>query len=358
MDINIIQKNIKKINIKYKKIKKILKFHEIKKKIKKIQKIFTQNIWNNYNLYSKITKKYLILKKKYKKIIFIKKNIKILNKYLNNINENLYKKKKIKIKIHKVKEIINSFKIKIFLKNKNDKKNCYMDIKSGIGGIDAQNWAYKLYQMYKKWIEKKKFKKKILNITYTETGIKSLTMLIIGKYAYGYLKNECGIHRLIRYSPFNSDKKKQTSFASIFIYPKINKSKKNILNLSEIKVDVYKSSGAGGQHVNKTESAVRIIHIPTGIKTQCQNSRSQHKNKKQAIKQIISKIYNFYKIKKKKIQKPQIKWGSQIRSYFLNNNRIKDHILKTEINNINHILNGNIDIFIKKNLEKKTNKKS
>ncbi len=222
--------------------------------------------------------------------------------------------------------------------------------------------------MYIKWSEKKKYKINILEKIKSETsGIKSSVISITGKYAYGYLKNETGIHRFIRKSPFNTNKKRHTSFISVFVYPEIKEKNKLIqLNNSEIKIDVYKSSGTGGQHVNNTESAVRITHIPTKITTQCQNYRSQHQNKEQAIKQIIFKLNKYFE-DKKKIQKDknqqnksEIKWGNQIRSYILDKKIIKDIKSKIKTNNINCILNGNIDIFIEKNLEinyKKKNEK-
>lgn len=241
---------------------------------------------------------------------------------------------------------------------KYDKKNCYIEIQSGSGGIEAQDWSKILFKMYMKWAKKKKFSTKIISISYDElNGIKSATIKIKGKYSFGWLRTESGIHRLVRKSPFNTGNKRHTSFSSIFIYPIIKKNNKLEIKKSDLKIDVYKSSGAGGQHVNKTESAVRIKHIPTGIIVKCQNSRSQHKNKKYAIQQIISKIFNIQiqtqALKKKKMnaKKLNINWGNQIRSYILDASRIKDERTKLETKKIQKFLNGNINKFIKKSLK-------
>ncbi len=354
MDINDIKKKIKNIKKKFIFLKKITKFNKIKKKIQKIKQIFNKNIWTNYKYSLKITNKYLFLKKSFKKINNFDTKIKKINQYLKEKPHNIIKNKNNIKNIKKIYSDLKKLNLKFLLNKKHDIKNCYIEIKPGSGGIDAQDWSYILYKMYKKWAKKKKYKIKTLNIIYAETaGIKSATILICGKYAYGYLKNESGIHRLIRYSPFNANKKKHTSFCSISVYPEINKIKKIKIIPSEIKIDVYKASGAGGQHINKTESAVRITHIPTKITTQCQNSRSQHKNKKQAIKQIISKLDTLLN---KKNKKNKTFTQKQIRSYFFNIPKIKDHILKLDISNINYILHGNIDVFIKKNLIKKYQK--
>lgn len=305
------------------------------------------NIDKKYSKLLKIINLQKIKKKKIKNILLIKKK-KIINK--NKNTNKLYKKKKNKK---------NKIQIKQLLNKKKDKKNCYINIKSGSGGIESQDWSLMILKMYIKWAGKKKFKIKILEKTKGEKiGIKSATILIIGKYAYGYLKNENGIHRLVRQNPHKIKKKIQTSFSSVLIYPE-NKQKNKITKIikSEIKINVYKSSKSGGQNANKTESAVRIKHIPTGIITKCINNRSQYKNKLQAIKQLKKKIINKYKknnIKNKKItnkNKININRGNQVRSYILNKNIIKDYKSNIKTKKTQQILNGNIDIFIKKNLE-------
>ncbi len=316
-------------------------------KQKKIHKIYLKYIYIKNLLKIKKTNKI----NKYKKIIIdIKKKILLLTNKKN--------KQKIEIEIKKINKKIEKIKKKCFFTEKNDIKNCFINIKSGSGGIESQDWSSILLKMYNKWAIKKKYKTKIINKNIGETKkIKSATLFIIGKYAYGYLKNETGIHRLVRKNPFNTNNKRQTSFSSVYIYPEKKKNNNIELKNKEIKIDVYKSSGTGGQHVNKTESAVRITHLPTNLTTQCQRNRSQYKNKKQAIKQIKKKLLNLKLLKEKNIKlkieknKAKIEWGNQIRSYILDNSIIKDTKSKIETNKVQDILNGKIDIFLEKTLE-------
>ncbi len=351
----ILYKKIKKIYIKYKKFLKLINFKNIKKKNKNIlEKINQQNILFN----NKILIKKNILEKNINKIKKIKKKIKYL---YNKIKKYKINKKKYNFKkeISIIQQKILYIKIKNFLYKKKDRNSCYINIQSGSGGTDAQDWSLIIFKMYIKWAEKKKFKTKIIEKTYGEiAGIKSATLLIIGRYAYGYLKNEIGIHRLIRQSPFKTNKKRHTSFSSVYVYPKtkyIEKIKYQIKS-HDIQINVYKSSGSGGQHANRTESAVRIKHIPTGIVTQCKKNRSQHKNKKQALIQLRNKILKF-KTKKLEHKKSNINWGNQTRTYILDFNTVKDIKSQIKIKNIQKVLNGNIDIFIVKNLERKYKKK-
>lgn len=241
---------------------------------------------------------------------------------------------------------------------KYDDCNCYLDIQSGSGGIDAQDWSKMLLRMYLKWLNKKKFKTEIIQELSGEiAGIKSATIRVIGKYAFGWLRTETGIHRLIRKSPFNSGNRRHTSFSSAFIYPEIDNMIKININPSDLRIDVYRASGAGGQHVNRTESAVRITHLPTSTVTQCQNERSQHKNKEQALKQMQCKLYNL-ELKKKNYEKKIIEnskssigWGNQIRSYVLDHSRIKDIRTGIESRDTQSVLDGNLDIFIETSLK-------
>lgn len=264
----------------------------------------------------------------------------------------------IKIEILEIEKKIQNIKKIHFFTKKEDKYNCYIDIQSGSGGIESQDWAQILLKMYLRWCELKKFKTKIIEQTIGEIiGIKSATIKISGQFSFGWMRTESGIHRLVRKSPFDTGNRRHTSFCSIFVYPDIYKNKEIKIDTSELRIDVYRSSGAGGQHVNRTESAVRITHLPTGIITQCQKNRSQHKNKEQALKQIKEKLNQLQnkkeEIQKKKIenQKSNITWGQQIRSYVLDQSRIKDLRTGIETRKINEVLNGNLELFILSNLQ-------
>jgi peptide chain release factor 2 len=261
------------------------------------------------------------------------------------------------LELANIEKEIKTLELYRMFSKKNDHCNCYIDIQSGSGGTDAQDWSKMLLRMYLKWADKKRFQTKIIHEYSGEiVGIKSATIKIYGEYAFGWLRTETGIHRLIRKSPFDSGKRRHTSFSSIFIYPDIEDEIKLQISPSDLRIDVYKASGAGGQHVNRTESAVRITHLPTNVSTQCQSNRSQHKNKEQAIKQIKSKLYEIQKreknIKKKKIEanKSDITWGHQIRSYVLDSSKIKDLRTGVEKNNVQSVLDGDLDEFIEKSL--------
>ncbi|MDT9587478.1 MAG: peptide chain release factor 2 [Candidatus Arsenophonus melophagi] len=241
---------------------------------------------------------------------------------------------------------------------KHDRANCYLDLQAGSGGTEAQDWASMLMRMYLRWADSKGFQTKIIEELDGEVaGLKSATIKIIGEYAYGWFRTETGVHRLVRKSPFDSSGRRHTSFSAAFIYPEVDDDINIEINPIDLYIDVYRASGAGGQHVNKTESAVRITHIPTGIVTQCQNERSQHKNKDQALKQLKAKLYKLATQKKdadKKIleeNKSDIGWGSQIRSYVLDDSRIKDLRTGVENRNTQAVLNGDLDKFIEASLK-------
>ncbi len=266
--------------------------------------------------------------------------------------------KQISDEILELKPSIENLEFTKMFSGKMDSSNAFVDIQSGSGGTEAQDWADMLLRMYLKWAESKGFSATITESSPGEVaGIKSSSILIEGDYAYGWLRSETGVHRLVRKSPFDSGNRRHTSFASVFISPEINDDIEIEINNADIRVDTYRASGAGGQHVNKTDSAVRLTHIPTGTVSQCQNGRSQHKNKENALKQLKSKLYELELQKQKEEQqkledsKADIGWGSQIRSYVLDQSRIKDLRTNYETGNTSAVLDGNIDEFMRASLK-------
>lgn len=239
-----------------------------------------------------------------------------------------------------------------------DSANAYLDIQAGSGGTEAQDWAEMLLRMYLRWGEDKGFKTELVEVSGGDVaGIKSATIHITGEFAFGWLRTETGVHRLVRKSPFDSGNRRHTSFASVFISPEIADDIEVDLDMSQVRIDTYRSSGAGGQHVNKTDSAVRLTHEPSGIVVQCQSQRSQHKNKDMAIKQLKAKLYELEELKRKEEMqsiedsKADIGWGSQIRSYVLDSSRIKDLRTNVEVTNTSAVLDGNLDKFIEASLK-------
>ena len=239
-----------------------------------------------------------------------------------------------------------------------DASDCYLDLQSGSGGTEAQDWADMLLRMYLRFGEAKGFKTELMEASAGEVaGIKSATIKISGEYAYGWLRTETGVHRLVRKSPFDSNAKRHTSFASAFVYPEIDDSIEIDINPADLRIDTYRASGAGGQHVNKTDSAVRITHLPTNAVVQCQADRSQHKNRDQAMKLLKAKLYEL-ELKKQQDEKQSLEdnksdigWGSQIRSYVLDDSRIKDLRTGVENRNTQTVLDGNLDKFIEASLK-------
>jgi peptide chain release factor 2 len=239
-----------------------------------------------------------------------------------------------------------------------DHCNAFLDIQAGSGGTEAQDWAEMLLRMYLRWGEHRGFKTELIEVSAGEVaGIKSATVRYEGEYAFGWLRTEIGVHRLVRKSPFDSGNRRHTSFAAVFVSPEIDDSIEVDINPADLRIDVYRASGAGGQHVNRTESAVRITHNPTGIVVQCQNDRSQHKNKATAMKQLKAKLYEFEVQKRNASQqeleesKSDIGWGSQIRSYVLDASRIKDLRTGVETGNTQAVLDGGLDMFIEASLK-------
>ena len=239
-----------------------------------------------------------------------------------------------------------------------DSANAFVDVKPGSGGTEAQDWAQMLFEMYDYWAKKKGFQTEIVDYTQGDVaGIKAATLKVKGDYAFGWLRTESGIHRLVRKSPFDSGQRRHTSFASVFCYPEVDQQIDIEVDPGDLRVDTYRSSGAGGQHVNKTDSAVRITHKPTGVVVQCQNDRSQHKNRAEAMSMLKAKLYDLERQKTASKQqeiedsKPDISWGNQIRSYVLDQSRIKDIRTGVETGNVDAVLHGELDQFIEASLK-------
>lgn len=257
------------------------------------------------------------------------------------------------------KEKAETLRLSTLLNEEYDSNNAIISIHPGSGGLDAQDWAEMLLRMYIRWAEKKNYKVKTLDFQRdTEGGIKNATLLIEGENAYGYLKTEKGVHRLVRISPFDTAKKRHTSFASLDVTPELDDDVKVEINPDDLRIDTYRSSGAGGQHVNKTDSAIRITHLPTNIVVSCQNERSQHQNKEYAMRMLAAKLYELAKQEhKEKIEElkgdyGQITWGNQIRSYvFHPYTMVKDHRTGAEVGNVQAVMDGDLDYFINASLD-------
>ena len=242
--------------------------------------------------------------------------------------------------------------------NPMDPNHCFIDIQSGAGGTGAQDWASMLLRMFLRYCERKNFKVEVLEESEGEVaGIKSATIKVDGDYAYGYLRTEVGVHRLVRNSPFDSNNRRQTSFASVFVYPEVDDSIDIDINPADLRIDTYRASGAGGQHINKTDSAVRITHLPTNIVVQCQNDRSQHKNRAEAMSMLKARLYEL-ELRKRNEEKQALEdsktdvgWGHQIRSYVFDQSRVKDLRTNVEVGNVKGVMDGDLDIFIEASLK-------
>lgn len=260
--------------------------------------------------------------------------------------------------VNELDQLVANLEFRRMFSGELDGSDCFLDIQSGSGGTEAQDWAEMILRMYLRWAEAKGFKAELLEASAGDVaGIKSATVKVLGEYAYGWLRTETGVHRLVRKSPFDSGNRRHTSFAAVFVSPEIDDSIDIDINPADLRIDVYRASGAGGQHVNRTESAVRITHEPSGVVVQCQNDRSQHRNKDTAMKQLKSKLYEL-EIKKRSAEsqaledsKSDIGWGSQIRSYVLDSSRIKDLRTGVETGNTQAVLDGSLDPFIEASLK-------
>jgi len=260
---------------------------------------------------------------------------------------------------HGLERTVADMEFRRMFSNPMDPNNCFLDIQAGSGGTEAQDWASILQRMYTRYCERKGFHVEILEESTGEVaGIKSCSLKVAGDYAYGHLRTETGVHRLVRKSPFDANSRRHTSFASVFVYPEVDETIEITLNPAELRIDTFRASGAGGQHVNKTNSAIRITHIPTNTVVQCQNDRSQHRNKAEAMQMLKSKLYEIELRKqldeKQAIEdnKTDIGWGHQIRSYVLDQSRIKDLRTNVEIGNTQAVLDGDLDDFIEASLKK------
>ncbi len=264
----------------------------------------------------------------------------------------------VKSETNAIEKMISDLEFRRMLGGRDDPKNAILTIHPGAGGTESQDWAEMLMRMYLRYAEIHKFKTDILDFqSGDEAGIKSVTIMVTGPFAYGYLKAEAGVHRLVRISPFDSNSRRHTSFASVFVVPEVDEDIDIEIDPGDLRIDTYRASGAGGQHVNKTDSAIRITHLPTGIVVQCQNERSQFKNKSTAMKILASRLYQLkleeQRAKQKEMEssKKDIAWGSQIRSYvFHPYNMVKDHRTNVETSNIQQVMDGNLDRFIEKYL--------
>lgn len=257
-----------------------------------------------------------------------------------------------------VETVVGGMEFRRMFSGELDSANCFIDIQSGAGGTEAQDWASILLRMYLHYCEKRGFQTELLEDSPGEVaGLKSATLKISGEYAYGYLRTETGIHRLVRKSPFDSGNRRHTSFAAIFVYPEVDDSIEVDINPADLRIDTFRASGAGGQHINKTDSAVRITHNPSGIVVQCQNDRSQHRNRAEAMAMLKSRLYEA-ELRKRTSEKQALEdsktdvgWGHQIRSYVLDQSRIKDLRTNVEVGNTQSVLDGDLDIFIEASLK-------
>lgn len=311
-------------------------------------------MWENNSESTTVMKKISFLEKDIalrKNLVQKAEDVEVLFEFLN---ENQVEEEEVKKELNSFSNLLKEFELKLILNGDNDSNDAIITIHPGAGGTESQDWAEMLYRMYSMWAESKGFKFNVIDFQNgDEAGLKDCTVEISGDYAYGLLQAEIGIHRLVRISPFDSNSRRHTSFASVSVSPAVNEDIDIEINQKDLRVDTFRSSGAGGQHVNKTDSAIRITHIPSGIVTQCQTQRSQHKNKEQALKVLKSKLFQLEMEKqllnKKELEgeKKDIGWGSQIRSYvFHPYNMIKDHRTKHEVGNIKSVMDGDIDDFI------------
>ncbi|WFD10023.1 peptide chain release factor 2 [Tepidibacter hydrothermalis] len=325
------------------------------------KKMSEQNFWDDNEKAQSLLQENKMLKESIEEFENLENSLEDINVLIELALEedDLSLEKEVNKSIEDLDSDIDKMKIKTLLNGEYDKNNAIISLHAGTGGLDAQDWAKMLLRMYTRWADNKGYKVDLLDIIADpEAGIKSATLSVEGINAYGYLKGEKGVHRLVRISPFDTSGKRHTSFASIDVLPELDDNINVDIDPSDLKIDTYRASGAGGQHVNKTESAVRITHIPTGVVVQCQNQRSQHLNKDKAMKMLMAKLIELKELEQKeKIEDiqgeySQIAWGSQIRSYvFQPYKLVKDHRTNLDIGNVQSVMDGNLDPFMNEYLK-------
>ncbi len=342
---------LKALTIKIDNIEKIINPIKLKKRVKEIEDLESSaDFWSDAKKAGVLQKEKNLAKSILEKFYIAKNYLEETKEFFEMANEENDEETKNTLfdDAPKLENLITSLEIRMMLSGENDDKNAIISIHPGAGGTESQDWANMIYRMYLRWAERVGFKVEVLDYQDgEEAGIKDVSFIIKGENAYGYLKVENGIHRLVRISPFDSNAKRHTSFCSVMVSPEVDDDINIVIDDKDIRIDTYRSGGAGGQHVNKTDSAIRITHIPTGIVVQCQNDRSQHKNKATAEKMLKSRLYEYelmkQKMEKDGIQKSEIGWGHQIRSYVLAPYRqVKDNRSNQAYSNVDAILDGDI----------------
>ena len=362
MDINELKSNLSDLEIRLKDIKdSVLLVDSKKDRLKQIESdLSEEKVWSDLELSQKLSKEKTSIEKALSSFNEVSDKLSDSIVLLDvSIEENDDSSlEEIFNEVQCITSSIEELEFSRMFTNKMDSSSAYIEIQSGSGGTEAQDWAEMLLRMYTKWSENRGFSSELVEISHGDVaGIKSASLHVDGDHAYGWLRTETGIHRLVRKSPFDSGNRRHTSFASVFISPEIDESIEININKADIRTDTYRASGAGGQHVNKTDSAVRLTHIPSGVVAQSQSDRSQHKNKENALKQLKSKLYELELQKQNEEQqlledsKSDIGWGSQIRSYVLDQSRIKDLRTNHETGNTSAVLNGDLDDFMKSSLK-------
>ena len=337
---------------------------DLDSKVKQIELLAKQqedpDTWTDRALSQKIGKEKRILEIVVSQAEYLNKHLKDNQELFDlvSIEQDSETLKTIQEDTVKLEKQVDDIEFKRMFSNPMDPNNCFIDFQSGSGGTEAQDWANMLLRMYMRYAERKEFKVEVLELSEGEVaGIKGATLKISGDYAFGYFRTETGIHRLVRKSPFDSGSRRHTSFAGVNVYPEIDESIEIDVNPSDLRIDTYRASGAGGQHINKTDSAVRITHIPSNTVVQCQNDRSQHRNKAEAMNMLKAQLYSLELNKRNEEKqavedaKTDIGWGQQIRNYVLDQSRIKDLRTSVEIGNTQGVLDGDLDPFISESLK-------